>query len=172
MDKNLKIFLTTGIPFGIIFGILMGVFIEVVFHYHGLILGLFSGLFGGLIFGGILTFMSGILYRQAEVELGEGEEALFKGPANLGRGIKSVGGLLYITDSRLLFSPHHMMQKKEKQLEIPLNDIAEVGKRRTGGIIPNGMFVCTKSGDEYRFAVWERKNLIRLLLEHRPRHRN
>ncbi|HIH98144.1 MAG TPA: hypothetical protein HA346_03955 [Thermoplasmata archaeon] len=167
MDKNLKIFLTTGIPFGIIFGILMGVFIEVVFHYHGLILGLFSGLFGGLIFGGILTFMSSILYRQAEVELGEGEEALFKGPADLGRGIKSVGGLLYITDSRLLFSPHPMMQKKEKQLEIPLNDIAEVGKRRTGGIIPSGMFVCTKSGDEYRFAVWERKNLIRLLLEHR-----
>ncbi|HIH96463.1 MAG TPA: hypothetical protein HA348_03100, partial [Thermoplasmata archaeon] len=88
MDKNLKIFLMTGIPFGIIFGILMGVFIEVVFHYHGLILGLlilglFSGLFGGLIFGEILTFMSGILYRQAEVELGEGEEALFKGPADL-----------------------------------------------------------------------------------------
>jgi hypothetical protein len=36
--------------------------------------------------------MSGILYWRVEVELGKGEEVLFKGPANLWQGFKKQKG--------------------------------------------------------------------------------
>ena len=138
---------------------------------------LISGLMSGMFFGVFMYFIFPIILykypiihdRQAEAKLGKNEELLVKIPANLLRGIKGVGGLglLYLTDSRLFFKPHSVMQKK-KELEIPLNDIVEVGKRRIMRIIPNGIFVRTRLGDEYRFIVWRRDELIQLLLGHLP----
>ena len=95
-------------------------------------------------------------------ELKEGEEFLAIGGANLFRGIEAVGGYIIITNLSVLFRPHAFNIQKQP-VEIPRNDIAEVGKRKTLRIKSNGMFIRTKSGVEYRFVVEERERLIQLI---------
>jgi hypothetical protein len=95
-------------------------------------------------------------------ELKEGEEFLAIVGANLFRGIEAVGGYMIITNLRVLFRPHAFNIQKQPA-EIPLNDIAEVGKRKTMRIESNGMFIRAKSGVEYGFVVKERERLIQLI---------
>jgi len=82
--------------------------------------------------------------------------------ANLFRGLEAVGGRMQITTHRILFKPHAINIQKESA-EINLKDIVEVGKRNTLGLVPNGMYVRTKDGTEYRFVVWGRSNLIKII---------
>lgn len=90
------------------------------------------------------------------------EATLTRVAANLFRGVEAVGGHLEITTHRLLFKPHAINIQKEPT-EINLTDIVEVGKRNTLGLVPNGMYVRTKDGVEYRFVVWGRTNLIKII---------
>ncbi len=85
-------------------------------------------------------------------------------PANLFRGFEAVGGKLKITSSRVLFDPHDINLQK-MPAEIPLSDIAEVRKRNTWGIIPNGLLIRTKTGVEYKFVAWGRDRLISVIEE-------
>jgi len=82
--------------------------------------------------------------------------------ANLFRGSEAVGGRIQITTHRVRFKPHSINIQKEPA-EIDLQDVTEVGPRNTLGIVPNGMFVRTKDGTEYRFVVWGRGNLIKTI---------
>lgn len=90
------------------------------------------------------------------------EATLMDVAANLFRGAEGVGGRLKITTHRLLFEPHAINIQKEPA-EILLGNITEVGKRNTLGIVPNGMFVRTKGGEEFKFVVWGRENLINMI---------
>ena len=174
-DGRLELSLLQGILFGIFMVITNLLILKMPAPMiSGLMAGMFFGVFMYFIFPIILYKYPIIHDRQAEAELGKNEELLVKIPANLLRGIKGVGGLglsyltaglLYLTDSRLFFKPHSV---KKKELEIPLNNIMDVGKRRTMRIIPNGIFVRTRLGDEYRFIVWRRDEPIQLLLGHPP----
>ena len=83
------------------------------------------------------------------------EVTLIDEAANLFRGPEAVGGRMQITTHCILFKPH--------AAEINLTDITEVGKRNTLGLLPNGMYVRTKSGKELRFVAGGRSNLIKII---------
>lgn len=101
-------------------------------------------------------------------ELKEGEELLADVAANLFRGIESVGGRMKITNQRVLFEPHTVNIQKQPA-EILLEQVAEVRKRNTLGVVPNGILIRTKSGIEYKFVVWGRERLINLIQGHLPK---
>ena len=84
--------------------------------------------------------------------------------ANLFRGLESVGGKLKITDKEIIFTPHKINPQK-KPLLIKINDIKEVGKRNTFYIVPNGLAIVVKSGEEYKFVVNNRQKIITHLNE-------
>jgi GRAM domain-containing protein len=90
------------------------------------------------------------------------EVTLIDVAANLFRGAEAVGGRMQITTHRILFKAHAINIQKEPA-EIDLKDVVEAGKRNTLGLVPNGMYVRTKDGTEYRFVVWGRSNLIKII---------
>ena len=96
------------------------------------------------------------------IRLRSGEQVLAEKAANLFRGIEAVGGRMTVTNQRIFFEPH-MLNIQTIPAEIPLAHVAEVGKRNTLGIIPNGLSIITKGGEEYRFVVWGRERLIDLI---------
>jgi hypothetical protein len=79
--------------------------------------------------------------------------------ANLWRGTEAVGGRLTLSRSGLEFRAHAYSRQPEP-LEIPIDEIVEVRKTRTMGIIPNGLAVFTKLGLEVRFVVGDRDRFI------------
>jgi hypothetical protein len=90
------------------------------------------------------------------------EVTLIDVAANLFRGPEAVGGRMQITTHRVLFKPHAINIQKEPA-EIDLKEITEVGPRNTLGLVPNGMYVRNKQGEEFRFVVWGRTNLIKII---------
>jgi hypothetical protein len=90
------------------------------------------------------------------------EEILADVAANFFRGIEGVGGRLKITSHRVLFEANEI-NLQEQPGEILLSDIAEVSKRNTMGIIPNGLLIRTKVNAIYKFVVWRRGKLIELI---------
>jgi GRAM domain len=91
------------------------------------------------------------------------EVTLIDAAANLFRGAEAVGGRLQITTHRILFKAHAINIQKEPA-KIDLKDVVEAGKRNTLGLVPNGLYVRTKDGTEYKFVVWSRNNLIKIIL--------
>lgn len=79
--------------------------------------------------------------------------------ANLWRGAISVGGRLTLTSELLSFRAHKLNVRAEP-LDLPVADIASVGKYRSMGLIPNGLVVTMTSGAEYRFVVARRDRFI------------
>ena len=67
-----------------------------------------------------------------------------------------------ITNYRVLFQAHAINLQK-MALKIPLEQVSDVGKRNTMLIVPNGIFIQTKTGIEYKFVVWGRTRLINLI---------
>ena len=98
----------------------------------------------------------------------QSEEILSDVAANLFRGIEAVGGRLKITGGRLLFEPHSLNVQRDPA-EILLSDIVEIRKCRTVRIIPNGLLIRTKAGEEYQFVVWGRGKLIDTIRSRMPK---
>jgi hypothetical protein len=96
------------------------------------------------------------------------EEILADVAANLFRGIEAVGGRLKITNRRILFEPHFFNVQK-MPVEIRLDDISAVGKRDTYFLVPNGMLIRTKAGEEYKFVLWGREKIISIIESIIPR---
>jgi len=90
------------------------------------------------------------------------ENILVKTPANLFRGTEAVGGQLILSDQRLLFNPHELNFQTQPE-EIRMQDVIAVGKVNTFGIVPNGMAVQVRSGQQFHFVVWKRDWLIEII---------
>jgi hypothetical protein len=90
------------------------------------------------------------------------EVTLIEVAANLFRGAEAVGGRMQITTHRILFKAHAVNIQKEPA-EIDLKDVVDAGTWSTLGVVPNGMYVRTKDGTEYKFVVWGRSNLIKII---------
>jgi len=89
----------------------------------------------------------------------ENEKIYFDVLANLFRGLEAVGGKLKITDRRLVFKSHDLNIQKGTT-EILIEQIAEIKKRNTLGIVPNGISIVTKDGAKYKFVLWRRSKII------------
>src|ERR1700733_8051677 len=92
--------------------------------------------------------------------MSEDDGILVTASANLWRGAEAVGGRLPLSRAGLEFRAHAFNRQPEP-LEIPVDEIVEVRKTRTMGIIPNGLAVTTKLGLEIRFVVGDRDRFIR-----------
>lgn len=84
--------------------------------------------------------------------------------ANMIRGLESVGGRLHFESHRMVFRPH-LINIQRGGTVVPYADIASVRKRNTLGLVPNGLLVTTKDGDEYKLVVWNRSKIIAFLDE-------
>jgi hypothetical protein len=93
-------------------------------------------------------------------ELSEDDGVLVTAGANLWRGAEAVGGRLTLSRAGLEFRAHSLHRQPEP-LEIPVDDIVEVRRTRTMGIIPNGLAVTTRLGLEVRFVVGDRDRFIK-----------
>lgn len=99
-------------------------------------------------------------FFDGEPALEAGEQLVRKGPANLFRGIESVGGRLLLTDRRLVFQSH----KVNVQTGLDawrLEEITNVKAARTLLIVPNGLLVHLADGTRKRFVVWQRAEWVR-----------
>lgn len=95
-----------------------------------------------------------------QTPLQPGESLVKESRANLQRGIESVGGQLYLTNRRLIFESHKF-NVQSGATEIPLADVAEVGKVWTkflGAIplAPNSIAVATTDGHAHRIVCSKR----------------
>ena len=102
--------------------------------------------------------------EEAHMTTQEANQEQFNVAANLFRGMESVGGKMKITDKEIIFTPHKINAQKNP-LSININDIKEVGKRNTFYIVPNGLAIVVKSGEEYKFVVNNRQKIITYLNE-------
>ena len=102
--------------------------------------------------------------EEAHLTTQEANQEHFNFAANLFRRLESVGGKLKITYKEIIFTPHKINAQK-KPLLIKINDIKEVGKRNTFYIVPNGLAIVVKSGEEYKFVVNNRQKIITHLNE-------
>lgn len=86
--------------------------------------------------------------------------------ANLFRGIEAVGGKLVFEENGMTFKSHKL-NVQTGETTILYNDIVEVRKANSMGIIPNGMIVVTKEGQQYKFVVNQRNKIVDFLEQSR-----
>jgi hypothetical protein len=82
--------------------------------------------------------------------------------ANLIKGREAVGGHLLFEETFMAFESH-MINIQAGSLTIFYRDIQSVAPRKTLGIVPNGISVITKSGQEYKFVVNKRDDIMCLI---------
>ncbi len=87
------------------------------------------------------------------------EEIVGKFAANLFRGLEGVGGRLIVTNQRLLFEAHKLNLQRAP-LEIRLDQISDVAETKTMGLLPNGVTVTCRSGEQHRFVSWNRTKIV------------
>lgn len=88
----------------------------------------------------------------------QSEQLLLKVIANLFRGWESVGGKLSITNKKLHFKSHSFNIQTGETI-LCLNEIVEVRKVNTAGIVPNGLLVRLKNGNSFQFVVSKRNQV-------------
>lgn len=86
-------------------------------------------------------------------------KTIYTGVANLFKGVESVGGKLYLTESELIHRPHSL-NIQTKETTIPVLDIVDVETKNTLGVVPNGLLVTTKNKTTYHFIVSKRKKWL------------
>ena len=82
--------------------------------------------------------------------------------ANLFRGFEAVGGKISFTNDDMIFKAHMFNVQSETTI-IPYDQIIDVMKRSTYGIIPNGISVIIKDGTTYNFVLYNRNRVIEFL---------
>jgi len=87
------------------------------------------------------------------------EEVVAKFAANLLRGVEGVGGRLIVTNQRLLFEAHKLNLQRAP-LEIRLDQISDVAESKIMGLLPNGVTVTCRSGEQHRFVSWNRTKIV------------
>ena len=92
--------------------------------------------------------------------LRDGETVIREAPANLQRGIETVGGKLCLTTTRLVFETHALnVQRGTTEIELSDVESATPCWTRFLGLIPlmpNSLAVTTKDVTEYRFVLFKR----------------
>jgi hypothetical protein len=98
----------------------------------------------------------------AGLGLKDKETVLDERPANIRRGMEYAGGKMVLTNRRLLLRPHGL-NANSRPVDIDLADIASVEPFNQFWVIPSGMRVVLKDGDEHRLVVGGRDATIELI---------
>lgn len=95
--------------------------------------------------------------------LGGDEQVLAEFRANLKRGFEASGGLLTVTNKRLIFEAHSINMNTQPA-EILLGSIARLEKKSSLlGLINNQVEVFTRSSISYEFVVQRRDEVVDLV---------
>ena len=148
MNKKTRI--KNAILIGLIFGFLNGIVQYIIKETENPI---FSGLLSGILFGILMYFLN---KPNKNIELAEGENDIYSGPANYFKKFFAIGGKLYLLNDKLEFKVHKLNILNKGQV-INLNEIREVGYFNHLGLIPNGLIIKTKQGKNEKFVVQERE---------------
>lgn len=84
--------------------------------------------------------------------------------ANLFRGIESVGGKLHFNENEMVFESH-AINIQTGQTVIPYCEIKSVNTRNTLGLVPNGMLVTLNDGQDFKFVLWNRREVMDFIKE-------
>jgi hypothetical protein len=116
-------------------------------------------LVAGVFFGTSIGLILARVGKQLSIPEGETPEWCFptevllrQGPANHWRGAINYGGWLYLTNTRLRFVPHRIMQSQDPQ-EWSLEEVGGVELVRTLLVVPNGLSIRLADESEQRFVV-------------------
>jgi hypothetical protein len=144
MSRFLKRAAGSGIAFGILITFMRLLSVDSQVPISNVLL---RGLVAGVVFGVIMATFGAVMARgfTRRGQVPAGEALVRQGPANHLRRWEGVGGWLYLTDQRLLFRPHRFNFKRVEH-SIPLDDVRDVQRVRTWGLIPNGLHVITAAG--------------------------
>ncbi|KFZ36992.1 hypothetical protein HR45_13180 [Shewanella mangrovi] len=95
------------------------------------------------------------------MELRDGEKIVKEGPANLQRGIEAVGGKLFLTTQRLVFTSHKFnVQTGSTNIEVKNIQSCQPRWTKFLGVIPlipNSLAVLATDGKEYCFVLYGRE---------------
>ncbi len=129
-----------------------------------------SALVFALFFGfGYPAFLSWFTNRQLakikDPELEANEVILFRDAASIYKNKwVAVGGKLFITNQRLIFIPTKANFNKGN-VEIKRANIMQITKRKSGGIVNNGMKLSYLDGSEHIFILNSRDEIVKMLQE-------
>ncbi len=96
------------------------------------------------------------LRNSALPKLSTDEQVLKEGATNHFKGWEVAGGLLFLTDRRLVFKSH-CLNIQTHELSLPLADIEQASPYRIWGLFRTGLRVQTKQGKTERFVVSDRE---------------
>jgi len=133
--------------------------------------GLIGGSIAGLLFGwlmGVFSF-SKFVKQTTTIETEPGETILFETQANHFRNIEGVGGMLYLTNRRLIFKSHKL-NIQNHQLSINLTDIHKIDSYKVLRIFNTGFFIKTNRNTTEKFVVEQPGEWIKQLAETRNGH--
>lgn len=166
---------------GLGFGVMMAVF-NVCFNLFtaeeftsmaiakAFVAGLIGGFVGGLVFGLIMRWMEKSKYLEPKVrfDLEADEKIIFQNGANHFKGIEAVGGLLTLTNKRLIFQSHYL-NIQNHQLFIDLRDIVSFDRYKTLRIVNNGLLITISQSVIEKFVVQQPENWVELLTKNLPK---
>lgn len=87
------------------------------------------------------------------------DEVLLNVPANLFKGVESIGGQLEITNDRLIFTAHSYNVQSYQKTTVYINQIKTIEKKL------NGIKIYLKSGFTHLFVVNNKDKIIKLIEE-------
>lgn len=122
---------------------------------RGVAAGVAGALFGAAIAAVLARNEAALAPRDGERRLEwleEGETLLRHGPANRFRGWLALGGWLFLTDRRLRFVPHRLLQRSAPA-EWALGDVVAAEPMNVLHLVPNGLRLRLRDGALERFSV-------------------
>lgn len=161
--------LSSGVVYSVVLYLFDRMFDDNLYSLGGLIFqGVFFGLFFGLGFPYLMgkygTGMINKLGNTINPELFEDELIECDFGANLFRGIEGVGGKVFLTNKKLIFKAHKF-NIQNGQSDFAYEEIVSLTKRKTGGIVDNGVRLQTKDGKNHDFVLNEREIFLEKLNE-------
>lgn len=116
--------------------------------------GLLAGAIVGLVYALALKWFtkSRMGGKSIQFELEVGEEVVFQTPANHNKGMEAVGGLLLLTNKRLVFKSHKV-NIQNHELSLSRSEILSSYRFKSFGMVNNGLKVTLRNGTEEKFVV-------------------
>jgi hypothetical protein len=128
--------------------------------------GISTVIFASFLYGLLMSafIKSKFVKNTTKISTQPDETILFETPANHFKSIEAVGGKLYLTNQRLIFQSHKL-NIQNHQLSINLNDIDNVHRYKTLGMIDNGLSITTNNSTTKNFVVEQPAKWIEMLLD-------
>lgn len=148
-DKKatLKALVVSSIGFTILFGVMMALM-------NGLGYALIAAPIAGLLWGLLMYFFinSKKVKQQTQITGVDERDIIHSGGANHFKNAEAVGGKLYLLQDKLEFKSHGFNIQNHAFI-INTEEIKEITYFNTLGLVPNGMKLILKDGDEEKFVV-------------------